>query len=76
MATTTNDGMTTEGVTYRPITLPCPRCGQTEEAIHFDVRDGRLACAACDEEITRADLDALIDEARRLIRFLDMAATI
>ena len=47
--------------------------GATTRAATF--RPIRLACPHCSEEVTRADLDAVIAEARRLLRFLDLAAT-
>ena len=55
--------------------VPCPHCG-APEALSVAVHDLHLTCTSCDEEVTRSDLEKLIEDARRLIRWLDAAATV
>jgi uncharacterized protein (DUF983 family) len=54
--------------------VPCPHCGATE-GITVAVHDLTLTCAECGERVTIADLQSLIDDAQRLIRWLQSAAT-
>jgi hypothetical protein len=74
-ATRTSNG-TTKAAKFRPIQVGCPKCGDVEAGLAFGLGDGQLFCRGCDEEVTRADLERVIAEAQRLIRFLDMAATV
>ena len=78
--TTANGTATTKAAKFRPIRLACPHCGALPEAgepgLAFGLGDGKVRCPECSEAVGRADLELVIDEARRLIRFLDLAATI
>ena len=60
--------------------VPCPHCGATNnegpEGLSLNVGDLTLTCRACDEEVTTRDLQAMVDDAQRLIRWLAAAASI
>ncbi len=55
--------------------VPCPRCGALEGLV-VSVHDLNLICRECDADVTRADLQMMIDDARRLMAWLDAAETI
>lgn len=78
-ATETN-GTTTKAAKFKPIRLACPHCGENggngATPLQFDLGSGLVRCPQCDETVTQSDLDAMIEEAYRLIRFMEMARTI
>ena len=52
--------------------------GETFEDMIFNtlVGCGRIRCSECGEEVTKVDLRRLIDHAGRLLKWLEMAATV
>jgi uncharacterized protein (DUF983 family) len=57
--------------------IPCPHCGDLPDGgLLIELVDVVVRCPACGAEVTRADLELLIDDARRLITWLDAAATV
>ena len=55
--------------------VSCPHCGATE-ALAIKAHDMTVECGDCGEEVTRDDLNRAIAEAQRLLRWLDLAATV
>lgn len=53
--------------------INCPHCGATE-AVVIQAHDLAVVCRECDDSITRHDLLKLIEDARRLLAWLDMAS--
>lgn len=60
--------------------VPCPHCGATNsegpEGITLNVGDLSMTCRSCDEEVGVRDLQAMVDDAQRLIRWLQAAGTV
>jgi hypothetical protein len=60
--------------------VPCPLCGATNhegpEGLSLNVGDLSLTCRACDGEVSVKDLERLVAETQRLIRWLGMAAEV
>lgn len=60
--------------------VPCSRCGATNnegpEGLSINVGNLTMTCRSCDEEVTRSDLQAMIADAQRLLRWLNAAATV
>jgi len=60
--------------------VPCPHCGAigTDESEGLIVEVGTLTlkCQACGEEVTVRDLQAMVDDAQRLIRWLAAAGQV
>jgi hypothetical protein len=61
--------------------IPCVHCGAVADDDGDGGLDVRLAdlsvrCPNCDEEVTRADLERLVADAQRLLRWLDAAAAV
>lgn len=59
--------------------IPCPRCGAVPDddgvgGLTLALVNLTIVCPACDAEVTRADLLCLIDDARRLLAWIDLAA--
>lgn len=52
--------------------VPCPHCGATE-GLNVKVLDLAVECPECSEPVTRQDLQRLIDDAGRLLRWLAAA---
>lgn len=52
--------------------IPCPKCG-SNEALQVALHDLVVSCSECSETISRADLQRLIDDTARLLRWLDSA---
>ena len=55
--------------------VPCPLCGATEGLI-LTLNDLVLSCTECNEEVTVANLQSLVAETQRLIRWLAAAGTV
>ena len=60
--------------------VPCPLCGAigsaTDDGLVVELGTLTLRCAACTEEVSVADLQAMVNDAQRLIRWLAAAATV
>ena len=54
--------------------LGCPHCGAAE-GLAIKAHDLSLECTECSEPVDRDDLNRIIAEAQRLLRWLDLAAT-
>ena len=52
--------------------VSCPLCGALE-GLKVQVTDLTVTCCECDEEVSKADLQAAIRETERLVRWLAMA---
>lgn len=76
----TANGPAAKGPKFRPFRLPCPHCGHLDgdghSGLRLDLADGKVGCPECDKAVTKADLDDLIAEARRLARLLDLIPTL
>ena len=55
--------------------VPCPLCGAAE-GLCVRLHTLSLFCEECGEEVARVELQRLIDEADRLLRWLDAADTV
>lgn len=55
--------------------VPCPHCGALE-GLTVKVHNLTVECSECSEAVTEADLQRLIDDARRLLAWLDAAHTL
>jgi hypothetical protein len=62
------------------IALACPHCGARHDddsrGLCLEVGTGELFCHECDEVVTRADLERVQGELERLLRLLDLVATV
>jgi endogenous inhibitor of DNA gyrase (YacG/DUF329 family) len=60
--------------------VPCPHCGaigsEEDDGLTIEVGTLTLKCSACSEEVTVRDLQAMVDDAQRLIRWLAAAETV
>lgn len=61
--------------------VPCPNCGTLADedgdgGLHVRLADLAVKCEGCDQVVTRADLVNLINDARRLLAWLDASETI
>lgn len=55
--------------------LRCPHCGETD-TLSVQVDDLTLSCRECSEDVTRADVEAVIDAYSRLLKWIDSAAAV
>lgn len=58
--------------------VPCPHCGAVADddgdgGLVLRLADLEIHCPSCDEQVREADLRRLIDDAQRLLRWLEMA---
>ena len=60
--------------------VPCPHCGAIgtadDEGLTIEVGTLTLKCSACSEEVAVGDLQTMVADAQRLIRWLAAAGTI
>ena len=72
--------MATASKTATGFKVPCPKCGaigtETDDGLVVELGTLTLRCAACTEEVTVRDLQAMVNDAQRLIRWLDAAAAV
>ena len=52
--------------------IPCVHCGAAE-GLAVRLHDLTVQCGECSEEVTRKDLDRLVADVQRLLRWLDAA---
>lgn len=73
--------MATKAKAKVAFSVPCPNCGTLADedgdgGLHVRLADLKVKCEACDQVITRDELVAMINDARRLLAWLDAAETI
>ena len=60
--------------------VPCPLCGaigtDEDDGLTVDVGTLALKCQACSEEVSVNDLETLVEDAQRLIRWLAAAGQV
>jgi uncharacterized protein (DUF983 family) len=57
--------------------IACPHCGASgEEGLTITAANLNVACSSCGEDVTRGDLERMVAEAQRLLRWLELAETI
>jgi hypothetical protein len=61
--------------------IPCPNCGAVADdegdgGLCVQISNMRVLCPGCDSEVTREDLERLAAEVGRLLRWLDLVATV
>ena len=54
--------------------LRCPHCGEVD-CLSVRLDDLVLSCSECSEDVTQAEVDAMVDQWRRLLGWIDAAAT-
>lgn len=57
----------------RGIGLPCPKCGDAT-GLRVNVYSLGVECARCHRDVSRDELVAYADGARRLVRWINLAA--
>lgn len=65
--------------TRKGFSVKCPHCGggdDTDSTLRIEIEDLSISCHACDEEVTKEDLSAVICEIGRLLAWLDKAAEV
>ncbi|MCA1685718.1 MAG: hypothetical protein LC745_06965 [Planctomycetia bacterium] len=55
--------------------VSCPKCGALE-GLNVVLHSLAVECSERSEEVTRADLERMIADARRLLAWLDLAETV
>lgn len=62
------------------IILSCPHCGARHDdstrGLCIEVGNMNLHCSECSEDVTREDLERVRGDVDRLLRLLDMAASV
>lgn len=65
--------MATATKTAKGFKVACPHCG-ANEGLTVKLHDLTVECGECSEEVTKTDLQKMVDDALRLMRWLDAAA--